>query len=126
MNSQCAAIALDRPHPFASLRDSRGRARSSTGQSIGLRIRGLGVRLPSGAPMKLHRGATLSAPVHASLFVWAVLAGLLSGRFSLGSVFLASVFPGSILPVASSCSDLAAESSYCTGRVIWLMWGRTR
>ena len=27
-------------------------ARSSTGQSIGLRIRGLGVRIPSGAPIK--------------------------------------------------------------------------
>ncbi len=28
------------------------RARSSTGQSIGLRIRGLGVQIPSGAPIK--------------------------------------------------------------------------
>ena len=27
-------------------------ARSSTGQSIGLRIRGLGVQIPPGAPMK--------------------------------------------------------------------------
>ena len=49
MNNQCAAVALDRPHPFASLRDAR--ARSSTGQSIGLRIRGLGVQVPPGAPL---------------------------------------------------------------------------
>jgi hypothetical protein len=36
-----------------SLEISDVRARSSTGQSIGLRIRGLGVRIPSGAPSKV-------------------------------------------------------------------------
>src|SRR6266851_1713609 len=35
-----------------SLRKSDMCARSSTGQSIGLRIRGLGVRIPSGAQIK--------------------------------------------------------------------------
>jgi hypothetical protein len=76
---------LDRPHPFASLRDSPGRARSSIGQSIGLRIRGLGVRLPSGAPMKLHSAGTLSAPIHASLYVSAVRVGPDSGLSCLVS-----------------------------------------
>src|SRR6266851_4171484 len=38
------------------------RARSSTGQSIGLRIRGLGVQIPSGAPTILPTNRTLSVP----------------------------------------------------------------
>ena len=37
-------------------------ARSSTGQSIGLRIRGLGVRIPSGAPTILPINRILSVP----------------------------------------------------------------
>ncbi len=36
-------------------------ARSSTGQSIGLRIRGLGVQIPPGAPAKF---TILSGPTH--------------------------------------------------------------
>src|SRR6266851_720582 len=42
------------------LRKSDMCARSSTGQSIGLRIRGLGVQIPSGAPMILPINRTLS------------------------------------------------------------------
>ena len=76
------------------------RARSSIGQSIGLRIRGLGVRLPSGAPIRLHSAGTLSAPIHASLYVSAVRVGPPSGA--------------------------AHNPSHCAGRVIWLIQGRTR
>src|SRR5215469_1573917 len=49
--SMATSRRLDYGRESASLK-ILARARSSTGQSIGLRIRGLGVRLPSGAPIK--------------------------------------------------------------------------